>query len=173
MAAEIIAGRPPTTEMTTAMVNEVNSPIAGSTPTITEKEIASGISASPTTRPASSSVRNTFGDSQEGRNPRSLAAGDSTEEDKSGKPVVQGVCGQAQEAGAASATPTGNGPLYPHARRPSGVKPLGSRPGRSGVFAQHSMMFTARPPRAVSLYFTLMSAPVSFMVLMTLSRETL
>ncbi len=33
------------------------------------------------------------------------------------------------------------------------------------------MMFTASPPRAVSLYFTLMSAPVSFMVLMTLSRE--
>jgi LysR family transcriptional regulator (chromosome initiation inhibitor) len=37
---------------------------------------------------------------------------------------------------------------------------------------QHSTMFTARPPREVSLYFTFMSAPVSRMVLMTLSRLT-
>src|SRR6266545_4460595 len=34
------------------------------------------------------------------------------------------------------------------------------------------MTLTARPPRAVSLYLTFMSAPVSRIVLMTLSRET-
>jgi len=39
--------------------------------------------------------------------------------------------------------------------------------------AQHSMMFTARPPRAVSLYLVLMSAPVWRIVAMTLSSETL
>ena len=44
---------------------------------------------------------------------------------------------------------------------------------RDGGAAQHSMMFTARPPRAVSLYLVLMSAPVRHMVLMTLSSETL
>ncbi len=37
---------------------------------------------------------------------------------------------------------------------------------------QHSMIFTARPPRAVSLYLVSMSAPVSRMVLITLSRLT-
>ena len=37
---------------------------------------------------------------------------------------------------------------------------------------QHSMTLTARPPRAVSLYLTFMSAPVSRIVLMTLSSET-
>ena len=41
----------------TAMVNEANSPTRGSTPAMIEKEIASGISASATTRPASTSVR--------------------------------------------------------------------------------------------------------------------
>src|SRR5690606_16494223 len=44
---------------------------------------------------------------------------------------------------------------------------------RPGMAPQHSMMFTASPPRAVSLYLTDMSAPVSFIVLMTLSRDTL
>src|SRR5690606_6368533 len=38
--------------------------------------------------------------------------------------------------------------------------------------AQHSITFTARPPREVSLYLVFMSAPVSRMVLMTLSRDT-
>ena len=38
--------------------------------------------------------------------------------------------------------------------------------------AQHSTMFTASPPRAVSLYFVCMSAPVSRIVLMTLSSDT-
>lgn len=41
-----------------------------------------------------------------------------------------------------------------------------------GLFSQHSMMFTASPPRAVSLYFTDMSVKVSFMVLMTLLAST-
>ncbi len=37
---------------------------------------------------------------------------------------------------------------------------------------QHSITLTARPPRAVSLYFVFMSAPVSIMVLITRSSET-
>ncbi|GAB3890210.1 hypothetical protein GCM10027612_34030 [Microbispora bryophytorum subsp. camponoti] len=61
MAAEIIAGRPPTTAIVTAMVNDANRPIRGSTPAMTENEIASGIRASATTRPESSSVRRTRG----------------------------------------------------------------------------------------------------------------
>src|SRR6478752_4554230 len=79
VAAEIIAGLPPTTEMTTAIVKAANRPTAGSTPAMIENEIASGISASPTTRPARTSVRKTFGDSQAGRKPRSRPAGDSTD----------------------------------------------------------------------------------------------
>src|SRR3954470_13319241 len=43
----------------------------------------------------------------------------------------------------------------------------------SRVTPQHSTMLTARPPRAVSLYFTDMSAPVETIVAITLSRETL
>src|SRR6478735_6884123 len=61
-------------------------------------------------------------------------------------------------------------------RRASGEGPDSaerSKRAGQGLEPQHSMMFTASPPRAVSLYLTLMSAPVSFMVLMTLSRETL
>ncbi|GAA4729851.1 hypothetical protein GCM10023328_05760 [Modestobacter marinus] len=53
--------------MTTAIVNEAKSPTRGSTPAMIEKLIASGISASATTRPASTSVRATFGASQAGR----------------------------------------------------------------------------------------------------------
>ena len=41
------------------------------------------------------------------------------------------------------------------------------------VRAQHSMTLTARPPREVSLYLTFMSAPVSRIVLITLSRLTM
>jgi hypothetical protein len=37
---------------------------------------------------------------------------------------------------------------------------------------QHSTIFTASPPRDVSLYLVFMSAPVSRMVLMTLSSDT-
>src|SRR5206468_9811085 len=39
--------------------------------------------------------------------------------------------------------------------------------------AQHSMTLMASPPREVSLYLVFMSAPVSRMVLMTRSSETL
>ena len=45
-------------------------------------------------------------------------------------------------------------------------------PGSSRTAGQHSTMLTARPPRAVSLYLTFMSAPVCIMVLITLSRLT-
>src|SRR5690606_26092040 len=38
---------------------------------------------------------------------------------------------------------------------------------------QHSMTFTASPPRLVSLYLSCMSRPVSRMVLITLSSDTL
>ncbi len=83
VAAEIIARRPPTMEIVTAMVNEAKRPMAGSTPAMIENEIASGISASATTRPPRTSVRQTFGsDSQSGFRPRRTAAGVMTEEDK-------------------------------------------------------------------------------------------
>ncbi|BDH06617.1 hypothetical protein HEK131_38440 [Streptomyces seoulensis] len=50
--------------------------MAGSTPAITENEIASGISARATTRPPSTSVRSTLGsDSQDGRRKRRGRAG--------------------------------------------------------------------------------------------------
>src|SRR5919112_1621811 len=45
-------------------------------------------------------------------------------------------------------------------------------PSRHCGLPQHSMTLTARPPRAVSLYLSFMSAPVSRIVLMALSRET-
>src|SRR5690606_38718850 len=60
VAAEIMAGRPPTNAIVTAMVNEANSPTLGSTPAMIENEIASGISASATTRPDSTSVRSSL-----------------------------------------------------------------------------------------------------------------
>ena len=56
VAAEIMAGRPPTIAMVQAIVKEAKRPMRGSTPAMIEKEIASGISARATTRPASSSV---------------------------------------------------------------------------------------------------------------------
>src|SRR5690606_28252723 len=46
------------------------------------------------------------------------------------------------------------------------------RCGGSAPRHQHSITFTARPPRAVSLYLTFMSLPGSRMVLITLSSET-
>jgi hypothetical protein len=45
VAAEIMAGRPPTIAIVTAIVNEENNPTRGSTPAMIENEIASGISA--------------------------------------------------------------------------------------------------------------------------------
>jgi hypothetical protein len=62
VAAEIIAGRPPVMAMVTAMVNDANKPTRGSTPAMMENEMASGISASATTRPASTSVRKRLGE---------------------------------------------------------------------------------------------------------------
>ncbi len=67
MAAEIIAGRPPRKAIETAIVNDANSPTRGSTPAMIENEIASGISASATTRPASTSVRSSRGERSAGR----------------------------------------------------------------------------------------------------------
>ncbi len=61
VAAEIIAGRPPTTAMVTAMMKLANSPRRGSTPAMMENEIASGMRASATTRPARTSVRSRLG----------------------------------------------------------------------------------------------------------------
>ena len=61
MAAVIIAGRPPTNAMTHAMMNAENRPTCGSTPAMIEKAIASGISASATTSPPSTSVRRRAG----------------------------------------------------------------------------------------------------------------
>jgi hypothetical protein len=41
------------------------------------------------------------------------------------------------------------------------------------VLRQHSITLTARPPREVSLYLIFMSAPVSRIVMIALSSETL
>ncbi len=60
VAAEIIAGRPPAIAIVTAIVNDAYRPTLGSTPAISENEIASGINASATTRPANSSTRRTL-----------------------------------------------------------------------------------------------------------------
>src|SRR5690606_29689278 len=54
-----------------------------------------------------------------------------------------------------------------------GVIPDSGRRGRSPDLRQHSMTLTASPPREVSLYLSCMSRPVSRMVLMTLSSDTL
>ena len=67
--------------MVTAIVNEANSPTRGSTPARIENEIASGISASATTRPARTSVRSTRGeDSQSGRDSRGGRTADNSED---------------------------------------------------------------------------------------------
>ena len=44
--------------------------------------------------------------------------------------------------------------------------------GQQARIPQHSTIFTASPPRAVSLYLIFISAPVCIMVLITLSRLT-
>lgn len=43
---------------------------------------------------------------------------------------------------------------------------------RAAFSRQHSTIFTASPPREVSLYFVFMSAPVSRIVLITESSDT-
>src|SRR5690625_5177446 len=55
VAAEIIPGRPPANAIIVAILNEAYNPTIGSTPAIIEKAIASGINASATTIPASTS----------------------------------------------------------------------------------------------------------------------
>ena len=57
VAADIMPGRPPTKAIITAIQNEAYKPTFGSTPAIIEKAIASGIRASATTIPASTSPR--------------------------------------------------------------------------------------------------------------------
>src|SRR5690242_4534826 len=57
VAAEIIPGRPPKIAVSTAMQNDAYSPTFGSTPAMIENAIASGMSASATTNPASKSPR--------------------------------------------------------------------------------------------------------------------
>ena len=57
VAAEIIAGRPPTNAIITAIQKEAYKPTIGSTPAIMEKAIASGIKANATTIPARISPR--------------------------------------------------------------------------------------------------------------------
>ena len=61
VAAEIMAGLPPRNEIETAIVNDAKSPTLGSTPAMIENEMASGISARATTRPARTSVRRILG----------------------------------------------------------------------------------------------------------------
>ena len=57
VAAEIMPGRPPVNAITTAMQNDAYRPTLGSTPAMMEKAMASGIRASATTVPASTSPR--------------------------------------------------------------------------------------------------------------------
>src|SRR5690625_4505241 len=52
-----MAGRPPKNAIETAIVNDANSPTRGSTPAMIENEIASGINASATISPPSTSIR--------------------------------------------------------------------------------------------------------------------
>ncbi|GAA2093088.1 hypothetical protein GCM10009759_19280 [Kitasatospora saccharophila] len=70
--------------MVTAIVTDANRPIFGSTPAITENEIASGISASATTSPARTSVRHTLGSEHQAGSRKDL---DTAEEDKRRQPV--------------------------------------------------------------------------------------
>ena len=50
--------------------------------------------------------------------------------------------------------------------------PAPDHPAVARSSAQHSITLTASPPRAVSLYLVFMSAPVSHIVLITLSSDT-
>ncbi|CAM5394194.1 hypothetical protein SALBM217S_06335 [Streptomyces griseoloalbus] len=107
VAAEIIARRPPTTEMVTAMVNAANSPISGSTPAMIEKEIASGTRARATTSPARTSVRHAFGSGDpvglETAQARGGGERGSRREERylswSGTPGGRGTCGGARGPG--------------------------------------------------------------------------
>ncbi|GHI88849.1 hypothetical protein Sxan_62130 [Streptomyces xanthophaeus] len=99
------------------MVKEEKSPIAGSTPAMTEKEMASGISARATTSPPSTSVRSTFGESQAGRRGargHGGEAGAGTAEGMAERPVVS--WGRSEEC-------TGLSPA-PGARACRGARPV-------------------------------------------------
>src|SRR5699024_5014060 len=61
-APEIIAGRPPVNAVVTATAKDAKRPSRGSTPATLENEIASGISASATTRPPKTSLRSRTGE---------------------------------------------------------------------------------------------------------------
>lgn len=61
--------------METAIVKDANRPTRGSTPAMMEKEMASGINASATTRPARTSVRSILGDRRALRTVGSTAGG--------------------------------------------------------------------------------------------------
>ncbi len=55
---------------------------------------------------------------------------------------------------------------------PSVTLARGVRIDKPSALSQHSTIFTANPPREVSLYLVFMSAPVSHMVLITESSDT-
>src|SRR5690606_9090630 len=74
VAPEIIAGRPPTIAIVTAMVKEANRPSLGSTPAMIENAMASGIRASATTRPPSTSVRSRRGERSADRTDQDVSA---------------------------------------------------------------------------------------------------
>ncbi len=142
VAAEIMAGRPPTKAITMAMVQAANRPTLGSTPAITEKEIASGIRARPTTRPARASVRNTAGDSQTGRpGRRGSPAGRGGRRARKWARGGTCLCSGAprrRDAGDGHGGPDGGprsarvrGPeVFGAVRRGEGGGPLSARPGR-------------------------------------------
>src|SRR5699024_9206093 len=73
-----MAGRPPVNAMVTAMVNAAKSPIRGATPARIEKAIASGIRASATTSPASTSVRSRATEENAARKEGSTPVGNSS-----------------------------------------------------------------------------------------------
>ena len=72
-----MAGRPPVNAIVTAIVTEANRPTRGSTPARMENEIASGINARATTRPANTSVRSLAGEENAARNEGSTPVGNS------------------------------------------------------------------------------------------------
>ncbi|CAM5410838.1 hypothetical protein STENM327S_08804 [Streptomyces tendae] len=152
VAAEIIARRPPTTEMVTAMVNAANSPISGSTPAMIEKEIASGTRARATTSPARTSVRHAFGSEiQSGLRPRRRAAGESAGADKREVPVVvgharrRGTCGGARGPGRSCARAASRRTRsrarggVPTGGRSSGAERHGGQTAALGVIGMRSL----------------------------------
>ena len=77
--------------------------------------------------------------------------------------------GRARRSGCRAGCSAGAGCAARQGAGAGGEEPGGVRDQGRLDQAQHSTMFTARPPRAVSLYLVIMSAPVSRIVLITLS----